>query len=235
MAKELAAAAGCRVYVLNPYRLAVIYKSMKKTDKEDALKLAHVLEDMREERLPEVPAPGEREIKRGKLLSSYRWEPGERNRVINRLHGLFVDQGITTVVKKDLATTESREEAFKTLEGMEREEAEHLVRCLGLYEHRIEALEGAMAAEAGGEEEIPRLQTVPGVGPKIAFAFVAHVAAERFENASQVSNYQGLVLRVYRSGETVRYGRITKRGNGYRRDLLVQGAGAALASAALRA
>jgi transposase len=35
MAKEIAAAVGCTVYVLNPYRLAVIYKSMKKTDKSD--------------------------------------------------------------------------------------------------------------------------------------------------------------------------------------------------------
>ena len=58
----------------------------------------------------------------------------------------------------------------------------------------------------------------------VAFAFVSHVGAERFENASQVSNYLGLVPRVYISGETVRYGRITKRGNGYLRALLVQAA-----------
>ena len=54
MAKEIAAAVGCVVYVLNPSQLAVIYKSMKKTDKEDALKLAHILEDFREGRLPTV-------------------------------------------------------------------------------------------------------------------------------------------------------------------------------------
>jgi hypothetical protein len=55
MAKEIEAAAGCRVSVLNAGRLALIYGSMKKTDKEDALKLACVLEDTWEERLPEVP------------------------------------------------------------------------------------------------------------------------------------------------------------------------------------
>jgi transposase len=208
----------------------VIYRSMKKTDKEDALKLAHTLEDTREERLPEVAVPGEREIRRRKLLSRYRFEQGERNRGINRLHGQFVAQGITDVEKKDLATAERREEAVKALEGMEREEAEHLLECLKLYERQLAVLEGEMEAEAEGDEEIERLQGVPGVGPKIAFAFAAHVAAERFENASQVSNYLGLVPRVYLSGDTRRYGGITKRGNGYVRALLVQGAWAAARS-----
>jgi transposase len=62
------------------------------------------------------------------------------------------------------------------------------------------------------------------VGPKIAFVFLAYIAVNRFVNASQVSNYLGLVPRVYMSGSIVRYGRITKRGNGYLRALLVQGA-----------
>ena len=106
MAKEIQAAVGCRVYVLNPYRLAVIYASMKKTDKEDSLKLAHILEDFREERLPEVPVPSEKEMNRRKLLASYRRAQQDRNRDINLLHALFVSSGITTKVKSDLSTGE---------------------------------------------------------------------------------------------------------------------------------
>jgi len=60
IAKEIEAAVGCQVYVLNPPRLALIYGSMKKTDKEDSLKLAHIIEDMKEERLPIVPVPSEK-------------------------------------------------------------------------------------------------------------------------------------------------------------------------------
>jgi hypothetical protein len=60
------------MYVLNPRKLVVIYKSIKKTDKENALKLAHV----REERLPVVSLLSEWELKRRKLLSSYRREQG---------------------------------------------------------------------------------------------------------------------------------------------------------------
>ena len=98
------------MYVLNPSQLAVIYASMKKTDKEDALKLAHILEGCREERLPVVSVPGEKELGRRKLLAGYRRAKTSRNRDINRLHGLFVSQGITTKVRKDLAVAKSREE-----------------------------------------------------------------------------------------------------------------------------
>jgi transposase len=230
MAKELEVAVGCEIRVLNPAHLRIIFGSMKKTDKEDALKLAHLMEDYKDERLPVVPIPSDKEMKRRKMVGSYRREQRVRTAGINRLHGLFLAQGITDKVKSDLATGEARTEVVKELRGLEREEADHLLECLKLNEARIKAVEGKMVEEAKGDKEIERLQTVPGVGPKISFAFVAHVAAERFEKGSQVSNYLGLVPRVYMSGETVRYGRITKRGNGYLRGMLVQGAWALVRS-----
>ena len=125
IAKEIEAAVGCKVYVLNPSNLALIYGSMKKTDKEDSLKLAHILEDFKEERLPVVPIPSDKEMRRRKMLSSYRRAQQERNRDINRLHALFVSQGITTKVRADLADSDSRKEAIKELCDIERDEAEH--------------------------------------------------------------------------------------------------------------
>ena len=53
-------------------------------------------------------------------------------------------QGITDVVKRDLATEEARTETVKELRGLEREEAEHLVACLKLYEGRIQVVRGQM-------------------------------------------------------------------------------------------
>ena len=224
IAKELEAAVGCRVYVLNPGSLALIYGSMKKTDKEDSLKLAHILEDFQEARLPLVPVPSEKEMNRRKLLAGYRRAQQSRGREINKLHALFLAQGITTKVRAELAGSEQRKEAIKELSGLEREEAEYLVASLSLHEQRITTLKGQIEKDSEGDAVIERLQSVPGVGPMVAFAFVAHVGAERFENSSQVSNYLGLVPRVYISGQTVRYGRITKRGNGYLRALLTQAA-----------
>jgi transposase len=227
LAKEMEKAVGCVIRVLNPSHLPIIYATDTKTDPEDALKLAHLLTDRPDSRLPIVPVPSDEEMTRRKVLASYAREQRVRNQGINRLHALFVHQGITTVVRKDLATKERREAAVGQLAGLEREEAEHLMACLGQYEGRIGALEKKMAEQAEGDEEIERLQTVPGVGPKVSFAFSAYVQAERFANGAQVSNYLGLVPRVSMSGSIVRYGRITKRGNGYLRALLVQAAWAA--------
>ena len=108
---------------------------------------------------------------------------------------------------------------MKIPDGLEREEEEYLVACLELYKRRLAALDSQMAEEAAGDEEIERLQIVQGVRSK--------VVVERFENTGQVSNYLGLAPRVYLFGDTVRYGRITKRGNGHVRVLLVQAARAA--------
>ena len=230
MAKELETAVGCKVYVLNPYRLSVIYKSMKKTDKEDALKLAHIIEDFQEERLPLVNVPSDKEMERRKILASYRRAQQGRGREINRLHALFVNQGITTVVKKDLAAEEQRKEMIQVLTGLDREEAEYLVTIIEQHEKRIENLMMKMKKETEGNEMIQRLQEIPGVGPMVSYAFSAHVGAERFENTRQVSNYLGLVPRVYMSGDTVRYRGITKRGNSFIRALLVQASWALIRS-----
>jgi transposase len=224
MAKEMGKAVGCQIRVLNPHHLPIIYGTDAKTDKEDALKLAHLVADRPDSRLPVVAVPSDEEMERRKLVSSYRREQEHRTGGINRLHGLFVHAGITTVVKKDLAGPEQRKETVKQLTGLEGKEAEHLLACLELYERRIAELAGQMAEKLRGDEEAERLQSVPGVGPKIAFVFSAYVNEERFENGAQVSNFLGLVPRVYMSGSLIRYGSITKRGNGYLRALLVQGA-----------
>jgi transposase len=93
---------------------------------------------------------------------------------------------------------------------------------LNAVEGELERIKAAMAEDAKGDEAIQKLEKVPGVGLMTAYAFVAHVDVKRFENANQVSNYLGLVPKVDMSGTIVRYGRITKRGNGYVRSLLNQ-------------
>jgi transposase len=169
LAKEIEkAVGGCAIRVLSPQHLPIIYLTDKKTDKEDAQKLAHIVADRPDSRLPIVKVPSDREMERRKLVSSYRREQKLRTQGINRLHALFVHVGIMTVVKKDLATGKSREETIKQLSGLEREEAEHLVICLTQYEKRIGELEERMAAEAKGDQRIERLESIPGVGPKIA-------------------------------------------------------------------
>jgi transposase len=231
MAKEIGREVGCPVRVLNPSKLKIIYASEKKTDKEDSLKLAHMMADRPDSRLPTVGIPSDEEMLRRKLLGG--WERAKRRRTaaINQLHAVFWNQGITTIKKSDLAEKEGRAAAVGLLGGeMDQEEAEYLQKEIGLQEERIEALDTRMEERVKGDEDIRRLQTVPGVGPRVSFAYLAYVQRGRFENASQVANYLGMVPRVYSSGSMVRYGHITKRGNGYVRGLLVEAAWALIRS-----
>jgi hypothetical protein len=60
---------------------------MKKTDKEDALKLARLVAQFHEDQLPSVLLPSEQEMRRRKLIGS---QKGLQTLAINTLHGLFV-------------------------------------------------------------------------------------------------------------------------------------------------
>ena len=78
----------------------------------------------------------------------------------------------------------------------------------------------------GQEDElVQRLQTVPGIGPVTATAFVATVdEAARFKNAHQLESYLGLVPGEHSSGDVQRFTSITKTGPTLLRVLLVQAA-----------
>lgn len=75
------------------------------------------------------------------------------------------------------------------------------------------------------DEAVARLCTVPGIGPVTAVTFVAVVdRVARFESASQVRAYLGLVPRESSSGERRMRGHLTKAGNSRLRSLLVEAA-----------
>ena len=231
MAREIQDRVGSEVRVLNSAKLPLVWDAPTKTDKEDAMKLAHLIEERRDEKLPIVPLPSEQEMERRKLLANYSREVKGRTRNINLLHAMFVHQGHTTVVRKNLATAERRQEAVYLLTGQEREEAEWILKHLDLHEQRIKELKGKIQKEAKKDADMKNLQSIAGVGPVVAYAYVAHVGdGSRFSSGSQVSNYLGFVPRLDYSGTIQRQGHITKRGNGYLRGLLVQAAWVAVRS-----
>jgi len=98
-----------------------------------------------------------------------------------------------------------------------------LVALLGPLNEQIEQANVRLTALAKADAIVPRLRTVPGIGPVTAVAFVAALdEVTRFEGAHQVQAYLGLVPSEYSSGERQLRGRITKRGNSRARWLLVE-------------
>ena len=72
MAKEIEKEVGCEVVLLNPSQIALIYRSLKKNDKEDALKLARLVQKYTNEELPKVELPSEHEENIRQILTELR-------------------------------------------------------------------------------------------------------------------------------------------------------------------
>jgi transposase len=68
----------------------MIWQSTKKTDKEDALKIAKFIQRYPEEELPLVSLPTEQEEELRQLISMKQFLVKMRTALINRLHALYV-------------------------------------------------------------------------------------------------------------------------------------------------
>ena len=216
---------GCKVYILNPGKLAVIYMSTRKTDKEDALKLAKLLKNHDEEELPIVTPPTDEEWERRKLLSEYKSLKGARTREVNKLHAIFEHAGYTQFKRKDMCCEKNRNNILPLLKGYEKEEAERLIERLALLEKQIEQLLQKINAEVEKDDKVQLAMTVPGIGPITALAYVAYMGdLSRFENPHQASNFLGFVPKIDHSCTIKRNGHTTKNGNALLRSLLVQAA-----------
>jgi len=75
------------------------------------------------------------------------------------------------------------------------------------------------------QEDLTRLQTVPGVGPIVALTVIAAFSdVQRFPTAKHAASYAGLVTSTYDSGERIQHGRITRRGSSELRSMLCEAA-----------
>jgi transposase len=114
-----------------------------------------------------------------------------------------------------------------------------LGRTVSTLTTEIVAIDARLQRQADADPIVPRLQSVPGVGPVVALTFRAFVDdVARFSSAGQVSAAIGLVPREDSSAERRHRGHITKAGPRELRSLLVQAAWACWrsnASGSLRA
>ena len=228
-AHDLAVAHGLAVKVANTSGEAWRFTHLKrKTDKDDAKRLAE-LEAIGQ--LPTVALPDPATRQRRMLIAFRQELVGLRVACQNRVRALFAGQGLATPRGHRAWTAAG-------LEGIEAQ-ARPLADCgpdelwrgmlhLALAEYRalaerIGEVEGALDWLAGSDGRTKLLETIPGVGRRTAEAVAAHLGDPgRFASAKQVGAYAGLVPRQYQSGVTDRKGRITRRGPGLLRKLLVE-------------
>ena len=206
----------------------------RKTDKDDALRLAQ-LEALGQ--LPTVTIPP-KPTREWRALIAYRQGlVGRRVAAQNRIRAILLSQGLPAPCGHRAWTAtglEGIEQFARPLSDCGADELWRGLLLLALTELRqardlIDQAEVRLDKMARASEAVRILETVPGVGPRTAEAVAAHLHdPRRFRSGKQVSAYAGLVPRQYQSGECDRRGRITKRGPGLLRKLLVECAWAML-------
>ena len=140
--------------------------------------------------------------------------------------GMIASQGASRV--KDLiAIIDDPEDA--RLPAIAREALGVLIAQLEAVKEAIRTLERKLQAWHRSQHASQRLTTIPGVGVITATALIATIGdGSQFNSGRHLSAWLGLVPRQHSSGGKSRLGRISKRGDGYLRRLLVHGSRAVL-------
>ena len=170
------------------------------------------------------------------LLALHRVRQGfvvERTATINRLRGLLTEFGVVLALRSVTVRRQAALAAEALPELAKRAIGDLLEQLRGLDE-RINGYDREIEAQAKLCEPAQRLMKIRGIGPTTALAIVATVGnAREFKNGRQFAAWIGLTPSQYSTGGKVRLGHISKRGDAYLRNLLVQGARSVLNSAGM--
>lgn len=220
---------GYQVLVANPNAEAWQWKNVKrKTDKDDALKLAK-LTALEQVSAVHVPVAERRQYRLG---VKYRKTLVNRiNRIQNHIRALFDHQGISipsghkawTAAGIETLSQHRKPLAECQLNEFWRGELDLELQSLDALWQQLQQVDEQLEKVAKQDEQAQLLQTIPGVGRRTAEVIVAALDnPHRFKNARQVSAYAGLVPDQRQSGQTNRLGRITCRGSRILRSALVE-------------
>jgi transposase len=234
---DLARSLGLGIIVADTTQDAWRWRNVKrKTDRDDALKLAR-LAALDQLNPVHMPTP---QMRQWRELVEYRAAlVGERTRTKNRIRQLMLvhtgrrlpagKAGWTRAVLQMLLVQcqpLAHCPADALWRGVLRTELEHLAHT----EQLVRQVEACLDRLGRADPRVRLVQTLPGVGPRVAEALVTSLdRAERFTSRRQVAAYAGLTPRRFQSGQMDRTGHISKRGRPLLRKMLTQAAWLAVA------
>ncbi len=220
--------------IIEPHVAAVILADPKavrerigqgpKTDRLDARVLAKLLAGGF---LAAVWVPDEKTRVRRRLISRRANLVRHRTREKNQVHAVLVGNLKGKPPMTDAFGVAGRKWlAAQQLPPDEAETVDACLRQVDFLDAEIELIEKRICEQALGSEEIKRLMTLPGFGVVSATALMAAIGdVSRFPTARHLVGYLGLDPKVVQSGsEPARHGRISKRGPGYARHMLIEAA-----------
>lgn len=226
---------GHTVQMIAPHFVKPFVRS-NKSDRNDACAISEAMHR------PEMKFVGIKTIEQQDMLLIHRcreMQIKQRTAQANQIRGLLADYGI--VVPKGIGHL--RKALPLILEDGENELTVQSRRLFaGLYERLkqfddvIEGYDRELEGLVKQDERCQRLIAIEGVGTVTATAAVATIGdVHAFKCGRELAAWLGLVPKQHSSGNKVRLGGISKRGDRYLRTLLVHGARAVVNSSAKKA
>jgi transposase len=225
---------GHQVVLLPPHQVRP-YVRGNKTDRSDT---KAILEAYRNAEIRPVPV---KSMAQQSLTTLHRLRAGwmaERTARLNAVRGLLREMGVFIPVgSREVvpALWAQIEDADSEIPSVLRPVFAEACREIRDIEGRIKMVERELEALAVQLPAVAHLLTIPGIGLIIATAFVAFIGdIRRFPSGRHLASYVGLTPREFSSGLKRRLGRISKRGDGYLRTMLIHGARSVLIHARKR-
>lgn len=211
--------------VLLPPHLVRPYVRGNKSDRTDA---KGILEAYRNAAIQPVPV---KTLSQQSLTALHRFRAGwmkERTARLNAVRGLlrelgiFIPMGAREVIPAVWAQIEDADSEIPAALRWVFAEACQEIRDI---EARIKKVDHELESLAEQTPAVIWLRTIPGIGLITATALVAFIGdIRRFPSGRKLGSDLGLTPREFSSGLKRRLGRISKRGDGYLRTLLIHGA-----------
>jgi transposase len=210
---------GHQVWIGDAAEIRASYVRRQKTDRRDA---GHILRLLMENRFPRLWTPTAEQRDLRQLLIHRHKLVEIRTRVKNGLQHLALNRGL----QKKSSLWSVRGRAYLeglALDGWTARRREDLLKLLAELDQEVGELDEAVERACEEHPQARLLRTQPGVGPITALAFVLTIGdVSRFRHSGQVASYVGLIPREHSSGGKQRLGSISKQGNRFMRQLLVE-------------
>ena len=217
-----AIAVGHRVELIPPHYV----KPYRRRGKSDRIDTDAIIEAHRCEGITSVPVSSVEQQQIQQLHRSREQWKKTRTQRINALRGFLRELGY--VIPLGTAHIKKRVVQYLDDDGIPGPLKSMFAALLGEIETLTELIrdaEGEIIALTRHNEDIQRLQQIPGIGILTSTALVASVgSAHRFSNGRKLSSWIGLTPREHSSGNTRFLGGISKQGGSYLRMLLTHGA-----------
>ncbi len=219
--------AGYKVILAHPVGVKALKKLRKHTDEHDADLLTDLL---RTNMLPtSYAAPWDVRVKR--QITRHRGSlVNVQNGVMNMAHAILLRHGIHNLPYEDAFCKKGIQYLYSLdLPGCDRVELDNFLEVIQLLEKKKDESENYIEKIAADDPTVRLVMTMTGMGYFTSTTFVGEMGdVRRFPSGDKLASFTGLVPKVHQSGETLKFGHITKQGSSHLRHAMIQSANVAV-------